>query len=148
MKKSIIIDVISYLLVLLFVYTGASKLLSYGFFYAQLHKQPLPEAILPVLSVAVPVGEILVATCLLVPRFRKVGFFASLLLMSAFTLYVGYILKFVPGNKLPCTCGGVINMMSWRQHLVFNSFFTFLALVGFYLERKQSYPEQKKMLVV
>jgi hypothetical protein len=38
-------------------------------------------------------------------------------------------------TKLPCTCGGVISKMSWPQHVLFNSGFMILAIVGIQLEK-------------
>jgi len=45
------------------------------------------------------------------------------------------MLAFAP--KLPCSCGGVIQKMTWGQHVIFNLFFTLLALVGIWLARKR-----------
>jgi len=40
-------------------------------------------------------------------------------------------------KELPCSCGGVLQEMSWQQHLVFNIVFTLLALLAAILERKR-----------
>jgi hypothetical protein len=55
--------------------------------------------------------------------------------MTAFTLYIGYMVSFA--EKLPCSCGGVISKMTWNQHLVFNIFFTLLSLLGVILEKRR-----------
>jgi hypothetical protein len=55
--------------------------------------------------------------------------------MFLFTIYVGLMISFAP--HLPCSCGGVIKQMSWKQHLTFNTFFTALALFGIWLSRRQ-----------
>ncbi|PSL48204.1 hypothetical protein CLV51_1021068 [Chitinophaga niastensis] len=136
MKRDTIVDVITYLLILLFVYTAATKLLLFGSFKVQMTQQPLPRVFVPVLIIGIPLIEILIACCLLIPRLKKTGLFASLFLMSAFTIYVGYMLVSVPHHSLPCSCGGIIKQMTWKQHLFFNLFYTLLAFTGVLLSSK------------
>jgi len=135
MKKSTIVDVISYLLILLFVYTGVSKLLTLGFFRLQLSHQPFFYRFAGVLAWAVPLLELLLVGLLLKGSWRRWGLYGSLFLMSAFTLYVAYMVAFMAPGHLPCSCGGVIRLMNWHQHLVFNITYTLLALIGIVLDR-------------
>lgn len=144
MNKITSVDVISYLLILLFVYTGASKLMTYQHFHTQLIKQLGERWYTNILTIGVPVIELVIAASLLFISFRKWGLYASFLLMSVFTLYVGLMIAFVSVQKLPCTCGGVIQLMSWNQHLVFNIFFTFLAFLGIWLDRRIAIKELTK----
>lgn len=138
MKKNIIIEAISILLILLFVYTGVSKMLTLYNFHRQLLHQPLTKDYASFLMIAVPLTELLIAACLLIPRFRKWGLYGSLILMGLFTTYVGYMIYIWPHNTLPCSCGGIIKQLTWRQHLVFNSIFTLLALTGILLSKNSS----------
>jgi hypothetical protein len=55
--------------------------------------------------------------------------------MIAFTLYIGAIMTF--NKELPCSCGGIISLLSWKEHLVFNSVFILLAFAGVMLEKLQ-----------
>jgi putative oxidoreductase len=48
--------------------------------------------------------------------------------MLLFTFYILYMLLFE--KHLPCSCGGVLKEMTWKQHLVFNLFFTAIAFTG------------------
>lgn len=127
-------EIIAALFIFLFSYTALSKLLDYNSFEYVLSKSPFIDELAGFLAIALPAIELLVSLLLLVPITRKMGMYSSLLLMIAFTLYLGYMVAFEP-NK-PCSCGGVISKMTWEQHLVFNIFFTFLALVGVVLESK------------
>lgn len=136
MKKSTIVDVISYLLILLFVYTGVSKLLTFNVFHNQIEFHPLLSRYAVFLAVVVPVIELLIAACLLSIRFKRLGLYGAFALMSVFTLYVGYMLAFIPHENLPCACGGVLQIMTWDQHLVFNIFFTCLSLLAIWLGSK------------
>ena len=77
--------------------------------------------------------ELLVAAGLFIPVTRKAALLGALILMGLFTIYIGYMILFTP--HLPCSCGGVLKQMSWRQHFVFNIVFTLLAGAGYTLEK-------------
>jgi len=42
------------------------------------------------------------------------------------------------GQHLPCTCGGIISKMSWKQHLGFNALFILVGLIGIIKTKKNS----------
>ena len=133
MKKHIN-DIISVLLILLFVYTGMSKLLEYSLLKNQIAQSPLIGAFASVAWI-LPVAELIAAGLLTSINTRIYGLYASLLLLIVFTGYIGYMLAFA--EHLPCSCGGVLKQLSWKQHIMFNLFFLLLALAGIVLERKQ-----------
>jgi hypothetical protein len=135
MKRSIIVDIISSLFILLFVYTAVSKLSTIRMFQVVLHKSPLIGEFNVLLSWAVPITELLITALLFVPRTRRLGLAVSLALMSLFTLYLCYMLLFTP--DLPCSCGGVLKTLTWNEHLLFNIFFIFLAVTGLWLGRRR-----------
>ena len=135
MKRNLIIEIISSLLILLFVYTAISKLLDYTAFKNVLHVSPLIASKAGIVALALPITEGLVSILLFLPRTRLWGFYGSLALMSVFTLYLAYMINFTP--KLPCSCGGVLKQMTWNQHLLFNIFFLIISAIGFMLERKR-----------
>jgi len=139
MNKITSVDVISYLLILLFLYTGMGKLMALDVFREQLSRQPFLHPYVGFITFAVPVLELLIAGSLFTRKFKREGLYASFFLMAAFTFYVGYMLSAMSLKELPCSCGGIIKSMSWRQHLVFNTLVTFLALVGIWKERADSY---------
>jgi len=58
----------------------------------------------------------------------------AFVLMTVFTLYIAYMLLFTP--KLPCSCGGVLQQMTWKQHLLFNIGFTLLAAYAIWLKKE------------
>ena len=135
MKRNLIIEIISSLLILLFVYTAISKLLDYNNFKTVLSRSPLIGSKATIVALALPITEALVSVLLFIPRTRLWGFYGSVTLMSVFTLYLGYMINFTP--KLPCSCGGVLKQLNWNQHLVFNIFFLALSVTGLVLERKR-----------
>ncbi len=140
MKKSIIVDIISCLFIILFLYTGIYKLLEPDSFRAAINKSPIIAPFQSLIVPGIPVLEILIACSLLFPLFkdnnslRKWGLIASFFLMAIFTCYVGYML-WTASDHLPCSCGGIMRKMNWHQHMYFNTSFTLLALVGFILNK-------------
>jgi uncharacterized membrane protein YphA (DoxX/SURF4 family) len=134
MTKSTIVEIISVLFIILFLYTGISKLMEYGVFEEQIADSPILKPIAPVIAWGLPLTEFLVTILLIIPRWRLKGLYASLILMIAFTLYIGAIMTF--NKELPCSCGGIISELSWQGHLVFNSIFILLAFTGVVLEKR------------
>lgn len=134
MKRNTIIEIIAILFMILFLYTGISKLVDYPIFKAQLEESPVMAPFSTVIAWGVPLLEIGLAILLLLPAFRLKGLYGSLFLMSAFTIYVIALVSV--SDKLPCSCGGVIEQLSWQQHIIFNSAFTGLAAWAVWLQRK------------
>lgn len=128
------VDVICYLFVLLFLYAAASKLLEYNKFQLQISKSPIITDFSSLLVWGVPGVEISISILLLVEGTRLLGLFAAFTLMLLFTFYIYAILNF--SDIIPCSCGGVISLMSWNQHLVFNIAFIALALAGILIQTK------------
>jgi len=121
-------EITCYLLVFLFVYTGVNKLLDRSSFEAVLLQSPLVRNYAFLISWSLPLIEILIAVLLLLKKYRQTGLILSLIVLSVFTLYIGYMVLFVP--SLPCSCGGVLKELSWRNHILFNLFFILLALIS------------------
>ncbi|WP_217605214.1 MauE/DoxX family redox-associated membrane protein [Chitinophaga sp. GbtcB8] len=136
MLKRTIPSIVALLLVVLFLYTGISKLMEYTIFREQIGASPILHPIAPFIAWAIPLAEFAVAVLLFIPAWRLWGLYASFILMLAFTGYVITIVSF--SKELPCSCGGVLQEMSWGQHIVFNSIMTVLALTGAILEKKRS----------
>lgn len=111
----------------LFAYTGTSKLLSLPEFEGTLSHIPFVRSMGIVPAILIPVSELLLAVLLLSAN-QLPALVASLVLLFAFTAYIGVSLLF--HSPLPCSCGGVIASMSWTQHLVFNLLFILIALIG------------------
>lgn len=133
MKRSVIIDLIAIGLMILFLYTAISKLIDYQITRIQLADTPFIGPLAPVIAWAIPVLEIITVVLLFLPLSRLWGLFASFILMLLFTIYVVLLVSF--SNTLPCSCGGVLEELSWKQHIIFNLFFTALSLWGIWLYR-------------
>jgi uncharacterized membrane protein YphA (DoxX/SURF4 family) len=133
MKKSTIIEIIALWFVVLFLYTAISKLIEFSVFKEQIAMSPILEPIDSLIAWLIPLSEILVAILLFLPKWRRIGMYGTSILMVGFTLYVGAILIY--DDQLPCSCGGVIELLSWKGHLIFNNVCIGLSLIAIYLER-------------
>lgn len=129
------IEIISQILILLFLYTSVMKLSSPTQFLMAMRQVSILKPFSEILTIAIPTIEILLCI-LLISKKRKLGLFLSTVLLTIFTIYVSYMLIFIP--KLPCSCGGIIQHMTWHQHLYFNISMTFLSALAFYLIRSNS----------
>jgi hypothetical protein len=127
--KSNLSNVIAAFMMFLFVYTATSKLLNLPALRAVLIKSKFPGAIAGYISILIPSVEIIIAFLLYLPFSRRFGFIASTVLMLLFTLYIVVMVLLLP--ELPCSCGGVIQSMTWTQHLVFNVIVTLISYLGF-----------------
>lgn len=134
MKRSTIVETICVLFVILFLYTGISKLLEYPVFKEQLAESPVLKPVASLVATGLPILEFLLVLLLAVPRWRLKGLYASTALMIAFTLYIIALMSF--NDTLPCSCGGILAQLSWGQHIIFNTVFIGLGIVGVKLEKK------------
>ena len=118
-------------LIVLWIYTAGSKLMAFGAFERQLALQPFGPVINSILVYVLPAVEIFTALLLTVKRMQTIGLVVSAVLLTIFTLYVilvvvGYF------TKMPCSCGGVLEFLSWKAHLVFNILFLTINLCALY----------------
>lgn len=142
-KKDLVVEIISFLFILLFIYAAVSKLLDYEQFRVQIGQSPMLSAFAEWIAWAVPSVEILISLMLMVPRLRLFALFAAFSLMIMFTTYIFLILNF--SDYIPCSCGGVLEELGWTEHLVFNLGFIILSLLGiFFYKSENGYLELKE----
>ena len=134
--RKVVIEIIAALLVLLFLYASVSKLLGFSLFVDEINNQPFPNWMTPYLVVLIPGSEILIALALLFDRTRMVGFYASLILLFLFTLYSALVM-FNVFDYVPCSCGGMIKKLNWREHTLFTASFLILSITAIALSRKR-----------
>lgn len=133
-------DAISAALLLLLLYAAFSKLADHTAFTFLLSRSPLLHPFAGTLAWLLPAIELAIAVLLFFTVTRLTGLYAALLLLSSFTVYLGYVLLF--SSDVPCSCGGVLKQLSWPQHIVFNGFFILLSVIGIVLYRKQMEAKQ------
>lgn len=130
--KAPLLTLICTLLVLLWTYTVASKLIDIHEFKRQLGNQTLGKTTASFLLWFIPVSEILSILLLLYQRTRFIGLLLSTILMSLFTGYIGLVILGYY-DRTPCSCGGVLKEMGWQLHFWFNVFFLTISCLGVYL---------------
>ncbi|MFC0318669.1 MULTISPECIES: MauE/DoxX family redox-associated membrane protein [Olivibacter] len=120
--------------ILLFAYTGISKLLDYEKFVFQMRLAPVPliKTVAPIIGRVLPWVELALAAMLYFENTRYFGYRASLVLMILFEIYISWmkIVSIKTGIHLPCTCGGIISSMGWLTHLIFNASVIVLLLLS------------------
>lgn len=126
--KAIVPEVVRFLFIVLFLYTAFTKLADYERFVVQLGQSPLLAPYANGLAWLVPAVEIGVSILLITARYQLLGLFASFGLMVLFTAYIIAILNF--SESIPCSCGGVLGTLGWKEHLVFNVGFVGLGVLG------------------
>ena len=136
--KQIIIEGVVCCLILLWVYAASAKILEFDQFKVQLSQVDFLKPLAEVLVWFIPLVEYSLAGLLLVSKTRRLALMGSAVLMSVFTIYIGGMISFSP--DLPCSCGGIINDLSWQQHLLFNIVFTALAITGVYYHSSTNPP--------
>jgi uncharacterized membrane protein YphA (DoxX/SURF4 family) len=134
--KSIAIEIICSLLILLFVYAAVSKWLDFEKFRAQLGQSPLLSWIAGVVAWLIPFLELIISIILLFSAYRYLALFISFSLMCIFTFYIIVIMNF--SDYVPCSCGGILKNMNWTTHLIFNCCVSVLIMIGILI-----YPSRK-----
>lgn len=122
------LSIASALLIILWLYAALTKMTDHDHFVATLSRSPLIGQYAAEIGWSLLVVEFVITIFLLFPKLQALGFYGSALLLLLFTGYILYMLRFVP--HLPCSCGGVIQQLSWKQHIVFNSVFLFVSIIG------------------
>lgn len=143
---AVFIEIIVLLFMILFLYTGISKILDYAVFKEQLAENPVLAPVATIIARSLPVTEFLLVIMLIVPKWRLKGLYLSTGLMLAFTIYIIALMLFA--DHLPCSCGGVLAELSWGEHIVFNSAFIVLGVLGIVLLKKLNRGADKSWPVI
>src|ERR1700739_2515197 len=128
MKKNLIPHVVCGAFILLFIYAAVSKLIDFPEFRIQVGKSPMLTAFAPAVSIVIPVIEIGIAIMLAIRRLRMFALYAAFSLLIVLTTYIYIILHY--SDYIPCSCGGVLQNMTWQEHFGFNLTFVALAIVA------------------
>lgn len=132
-SKEIIVDYISYLFILLFIFTATDKIWKFDSFQRVMSVMPVIGKFGVYIAYFIPTAEISTSLLLIVPALRKYGLISALSLMVGFTIYLIFMVFYA--KDLPCNCGGVISKMSWNQHIFFNVAFILLATIACHIEK-------------
>lgn len=145
-KKSTYVEIISALLIILFIYTGINKMMDIDKFKYEMGRSPFIENMSSFIAYTLPAGEIVLALLLIIKRTKLLGLYLSFMLMAFFTGYIWLMLNYA--SDLPCSCGGIISQLSWNEHLVFNACFTIMTMAAIILQSKINEDLKKKTQIV
>lgn len=130
------VTITAYLFVFLFVYAAVSKILDFESFQAQLSQSPLISVFTGIVSFSVPFLELLISLLLVFPKTRSVGLITFFGMIASFTFYIFFILNYA--SFIPCSCGGILDDLGWREHLFFNLVFLVLSGSSFLMVSKNT----------
>jgi hypothetical protein len=128
------IEGIAILFMALFGLTAVDKLIHFERFYTELGKSPFLAPYALAVAWGTPTIELVVTLILGINRWRLLGLYISVFLMSLFSAYIYLLLNY--SYYTPCLCSAVLENLSWEEHLVFNLVFLALAIIGVILKEK------------
>jgi hypothetical protein len=143
--KNIFIEATCLLYILLFVYAAMNKGLDFEKFQVQLGQSPLLSAFADWISWTVLIIEFAIVFFLVIPKTKIKALYAGFCLMSMFTAYIFIMLNY--SSFLPCSCGGILEKMNWRQHLVFNIFFVVIGGLALILHHEKNHVQRKNTYI-
>lgn len=126
--KNIISETIIFILILIWAYTFASKIFDFDTFDRQIKGAYLLSVggyVLPYILQFIHLGMVVL---LLNKNWRRLGLPTSLSVLTLYTAYLVYILKFAP--SIPCSCIAVMGGMNWNDQLYFNFIALAINIIG------------------
>lgn len=134
-KRHLLETIASTMLIVLFTYTAVNKLQDRKQFQNTLNQSILLKGHGALLSWLIPSIELMIVVLLLFQFTRIIGLYLSIFILATFTLYIAGML--LTSKDLPCSCGGVISKLSWKNHIYFNCLFILNGIIGVVYFRKQ-----------
>lgn len=138
-RRIVLIEIISGLFISLFVYAAMNKTLDFHKFQVDLGKSPILNSFSGFVAVVIPTVEVVLSIMLILKRFQYIALYGCFSLMVMFSIYIVLILNY--SSFIPCSCGGILQNMTWTQHLIFNIGFVIMAVIALLL-----YPARTKDL--
>ncbi|REC62282.1 hypothetical protein DRF65_11250 [Chryseobacterium pennae] len=126
--KNLIAEIIIFLLILLWAYTFASKVLDFDTFNRQIKGAYLLSSLGSPLPYILQLLHLSLVVLLLKKSWRKIGLITSLSVLVIYTGYLIYILKFAP--SIPCSCISLYRGLLWDDQLLINLAVLVLNIIG------------------
>lgn len=143
--QNLLIEMICGIFIFLFLYSAIHKWLQPEPFKITLYQSPVLSQFAPLLQFTIPLAEIGIVILLCFKRSRLWGLYGCFALMSLFVVYIVYMLFATP--HLPCSCGGIIEQLTWKQHLLLNILLTSLSLFGIWTLKKINAVRQTELVL-
>ena len=124
--KNLIISIAIFANFIIFFYSGIDKLLHFNQFVNNFSKSPFsPQKYLEELCAFIIFLEIGFSILLFFDRTKRISLIGFGILSFLFSSYISLMIFFSP--YLPCSCGGIIDLLSWNEHLVLTTCLFFLS---------------------
>lgn len=129
---------VSLFFIILFSYAAVIKIAGFATFRAQLGQSPGMERYGDAAAYVTTALLMATAALLCYARSRVWGLWLSLAMVTVSATYIGALLLYA--KKLPCTCIGLFENMTWTENLLLNAGLMITALAGILLlhEKKDS----------
>lgn len=144
--KTRFVEFVSYFFILLFCYASISKMMDFENFQIQLGQSPILSSYTSIVSYGILAIELLVSVILIFEKTRRLGLYCCFVLMVLFSLYIYIILNY--SESVPCSCGGILEKMGWRTHLIFNIVTVILASCAIIIDAGEQRKNVVKSLIV
>jgi len=138
-RSNFFIHLVSLLLICLFIYSAIAKLADFEKFVSQIKQSMLIRPFAINIAIGIPILEIGIVALLFFDSTRIWGLYLSYSLMILFTCYIITITQF--SEVVPCSCGGVLENMSWSAHMYFNLAFVLLSCSAICIHRAKNKKE-------
>lgn len=119
MRKQWIVEGLLMMIVCLYVFVVVNKLVGFDPFVSQLKQQQLLRDYATLIAIGVPLVHSLLVVLIILPKTRSYAILASMLVIGAYTLYIGFNLQEKFGLA-PCNCVGIWHTMSWETQYIIN----------------------------
>lgn len=134
--KSKFTEIISIVVLFLFMYTAINKLFDYQAFVRTLEAIPVVKHYSGVIAVSVIIAELISSFLLAIKKTRNIGLYLSACMFMGFNIYLLYMVN--NHENLPCSCGGIISYLNWNQHIILNFILMTGCIVGAFYARSKS----------
>lgn len=123
-----LVQLIAACLIIILGYAALTKITAIPRYAYVLSLAPITEYFPFVFAYGIPIGELLISILLFFPATRKIGLYASLVALMLFTVYI--ISLFIFSKELPCNCGGLLEQLTWPQHVALNMILIVLNIIA------------------
>lgn len=146
MVRSVFIQVTAVLFIFLWTYAAVSKLSDLDKFQGQLAQSPIILTRSGWLTWLVPAAELVLSFALMFGQTRKWALLGSTFLIAAFCWYILAITHF--STYIPCSCGGVLEKLSWNEHLLLNAGFLIMGSISLLLYEDHPISKTKERIAI
>lgn len=115
--------------------TAVLKIIDFKNFQLQLAQSPLLSTTGEMMSYTIIGTEILIVVLLCFHRTRSLGFIGSIMLMTVFATYIGYVLLIM--ENPPCICIGMFEKSSWKENLSYTVVLLGIGLAAYLVQTVQ-----------